>query len=150
MSCPASCRILSHNYIPGHSILPVDLIGNDRIRRRIAPDSDAFHEKPTGTHQFYAGIFAAGFRTGLRRIRSDRFRSYPTIGSSRNSSGPIHGKRRIMPVPQKITPDLIGIRLPDPQSNSIRKNSGRFLTNPITASYAQVNDYCDRKQPYTL
>ena len=82
---------------PGHSILPVDPIGNDRIRRRIAPDSDAFHEKPTGTHQFYAGIFAAGFRTGLRRKRSDRCRSYPTIGSSRNSSGPIHGKRRIMP-----------------------------------------------------
>ncbi len=56
-----------------------------------------FLEKPVGFDLDFAGIFAAGFRAGLRPNRSDRFPSNLTIGYCRNCANLMLGKSRIMP-----------------------------------------------------
>jgi hypothetical protein len=54
-------------------------------------------EKPVGSDLDFAGIFAAGFRTELRRRKFDRSPSNPTIGYCRNRSNLMLEKSRIMP-----------------------------------------------------
>jgi hypothetical protein len=53
-------------------------------------------EKPVGSDLDFVGIFAAEFRTGLRRKRSDRFPSNPTVGYCRKRPNLMLGKSRII------------------------------------------------------
>ena len=62
-------------------------------------------EKSVGFGLDFVGIFAAGFRTGLCRKRSDRFSSNPTIRYCRNRPNLMLGNSRIMP---DSTTDLVG------------------------------------------
>ena len=114
-------------------------------------------EKPVGSDVHFIGIFATGFRTGLRRKRSDRFLSNPITGYYRNRPDLPLGKHRIMSETCQSNPLRSTYRTPsDSRKGEIldfldqhwcRSNLRIFSAFGGSSAYIIVCPYCPKNIP---
>jgi hypothetical protein len=120
---------------PGDSIRPADPTKTHRIRYRIVPETDLFHEKTIGSDLVFVGFLSVGIRSGLHRKRYGQILPELTIGSYLTRSEPSSGK------PRKTSDsgaDRVGfhrISIKDCEVGLCRKISCPITSNPIIRSY---------------